>query len=424
MNEAGELKMARSIDPGMVFGKKDPTNERQDIAKSTGDTIVLSIDRAAFDRIRAETVQNDAEQKIEFLLRYVPRLRMSPRNIIEELDILFIKECYTKGFRILKEGELNEHVYFVRSGTCRLLQPIMVHSLSALKNQFSGEELSKYKYVNLCSLGIGQAFGEDSALNSIRSQEAVEAESETVDVYKISRAMLLQYFGGSASEVIYSIRAGVQAKRNWIQLKTKQLANAKKEDLLKAGMLRDESEIKLLKPTMSVPGEVPYLKMVQTYGKVTIDSGKTKPAKQEEDKNATRAEEEPKLVPPPAPKPQPRVTQRNTFMVGKAPDEEYKDNSVRGFGTMRLVPSNRLNNITNPQQMRGLDKLRIIANNIKSGGVQMPSGKTNFDKESVKKFQNTVMMADPAIAEKGIHPAKPSLADMNTLKKMRKANPE
>lgn len=123
---------------------------RQDSAKSIGESIVLEIDKAACEKIRANTVVSDAEKKIEFLLRYVPKLRMSPRNIIEELEILFVKETYTKGYKILKEGEFNENVYFIQSGTCRLLVPISGH-LSAIK-AFLPQE-SQPKYVVMHTLG-------------------------------------------------------------------------------------------------------------------------------------------------------------------------------------------------------------------------------------------------------------------------------
>lgn len=121
------------------------------MAKSAGDSIVMCIERVAHEKIRAETVKSEAEQKIEFLIRYVPKLRMSPRNIVEELDILFVKECYSKGYKIIKESEYNENVYFVRSGTCRFLQPL-TGVLSGIRSQLATEEQSQYKYLALCNL--------------------------------------------------------------------------------------------------------------------------------------------------------------------------------------------------------------------------------------------------------------------------------
>ena len=121
------------------------------MAKSAIDSVVMSIDRDAFDRIRVDTIKSDAEQKIDFLMRYVPRMRMSPRNIVEELDILFVKECYPKGYRVIKDGELNDSVYFIRSGVCQSLHPL-AGALGSLKDQLTPDEQAKYKYVKLSDL--------------------------------------------------------------------------------------------------------------------------------------------------------------------------------------------------------------------------------------------------------------------------------
>jgi CRP-like cAMP-binding protein len=153
LNETGQEKVVRTIDIGCMFGKKEDASciryynifylSSQDSAKSVGESIVLEIDKAACEKIRANTVVSEAEQKINFLLRYVPKLRMSPRNIIEELEILFVKETYTKGYKIIKEGELNENVYFIQSGNCRTLIPISGH-LSAIKAFLLQEAQPKY----------------------------------------------------------------------------------------------------------------------------------------------------------------------------------------------------------------------------------------------------------------------------------------
>jgi len=332
---------------------------------------------------------------------------MSPRDIIQELDILFVKECYTKGYRILKDGDHNENVYFIREGVCRVMQPIN-NVLNPLREQLTIEEKSKYKYASLCVIGVGQAFGEDSGLNENKVQEAVQAESEVVETYKISRQMLLQYFGGSASEVLYLMRATLQAKKNWNQLKIIQYNATSKEDLIEENVLIDEESYKKLKPTMSVPGEVPYLKMVQTYGKPSVETI-TKLTKEEEKKAET-------AVLPPPPKMESRPEARNEFMVAKAPNEEYKDNTLRGFGTMRLVASDRMKHIT-PQQMKAMAVLRGIAD-IRNPGKVNQEPKADFDKRSVKKFQETVMMADPAIVTRGNSKPEPN-SGLNLFRKMK-----
>ena len=83
---------------------------------------------------------------------------------------------------------------------------------------------------------------------------------------------------------------------------------------------------------------------------------------------------------------------------------------------MRLVASDRMKNITS-QQMRGLVALRSIAQDVRSGTKRQDNA-GGFDKSSLKKFQDSVTMADPAIAAKA--KANPSGdSGLNMFKKMR-----
>lgn len=142
----------RSVDTGALFGKKDnPNSLRQDWAKTTSDAIILGIDKEAWEKVKLDTVKSEGEQKIEFLLRYVPKLRMSPRGIIEELEILFVKECYTQGYKVQKEGEFLDSVYFVRSGTCSVSYPITA-SMANVKAALTPEEQINHKYITLYTL--------------------------------------------------------------------------------------------------------------------------------------------------------------------------------------------------------------------------------------------------------------------------------
>lgn len=125
----------------------------QDIARSIGESLVLEVDKASSEQIRACTVISDAEKKVQFLLRYVPKLRMGSRNIIEDFEILFVKEVYTKGYKILKDGDFNDGVYFIFEGSCRLLLPLTGH-LSVLKTYLPPEDQHKTKYVTVQSLSI------------------------------------------------------------------------------------------------------------------------------------------------------------------------------------------------------------------------------------------------------------------------------
>ena len=42
-----------------------------------------------------KTQLSTSEQKVDFLVRYVPRLRAVARSMVEELEVFFIKEVAT-----------------------------------------------------------------------------------------------------------------------------------------------------------------------------------------------------------------------------------------------------------------------------------------------------------------------------------------
>ena len=43
------------------------------------------------------------------------------RNVIEELEVFFIKEVVTQGYILQKQDEQDDYIYFVYRGTCRIL---------------------------------------------------------------------------------------------------------------------------------------------------------------------------------------------------------------------------------------------------------------------------------------------------------------
>jgi hypothetical protein len=56
------------------------------------------IDRDQWEQILKKTMRSEGEKKIDFLIRYVPKLRLASRAMIEELEVFFIKEYMSLGF--------------------------------------------------------------------------------------------------------------------------------------------------------------------------------------------------------------------------------------------------------------------------------------------------------------------------------------
>lgn len=95
---------------------------RHDYARAVAETCwILIINKDQYDQIVKRTQLSVSEQKIDFLMRYVPKLRAVTRTMIEELEILFIKEIVTQGFMIQKQEDQGDYLYFVFKGRCRLL---------------------------------------------------------------------------------------------------------------------------------------------------------------------------------------------------------------------------------------------------------------------------------------------------------------
>lgn len=236
-------------------------------------------------------------------------------------------------------------------------------------------------------LDIGQSFGEDSALNNTKMQEMIEAVSEKVIAYRIDKSLLLQNFGGSSSEIIYALRGYLQNKKIWLKLKQQELVKMKKDDVLRFVQFKDENEFKGLNPTKTLPGETPFLETVLMYGKKkkeTVQEPSSKPAE-------NKKPDEPKKKP---------CFRELPKRVNKEEKEEKDYTGILGFGTQRLVPSKRLTQGMNQTQIRGMLTLKGIAENAKSGGKANQDQKEDFSKEAISKFQNSVMNADPEIAQK------------------------
>ena len=145
---------------GQLFGKKEDTTKaryfahaicRQDTAKCANGGLVIAIDKNQFEKVRSETLRSEPEQKLEFLMLYIPKLRTFGRKVVEKLDFIFVKESYTKGCKIIKEGTQSDNVYFVKSGCCRALIPLS-GPLAGVKAKLGAEEQNRYKYAVMYTL--------------------------------------------------------------------------------------------------------------------------------------------------------------------------------------------------------------------------------------------------------------------------------
>jgi len=134
-------KVANTYHKGKIFGKKDPNSKRDQIAKASHKTLILSIPTIKHFNLAKASNQSDSEKKIEFLSRYVPCLRNSPRTAIEELEILFIRERHFEKGQIIKFNEFNDYIYFIYIGRCRVILPIQNEIFKKLNFDNSEEKI-------------------------------------------------------------------------------------------------------------------------------------------------------------------------------------------------------------------------------------------------------------------------------------------
>lgn len=104
--------------------KKFYTEQRPDIAKVISQkATIIEFDTKRYYDIIQKTQLSAAEKKVEFLIRYVPNFRKLDRKIIEDYEIYFQKEVATKGYPIIKFEEMDDYIFFIYRGTCKILYP-------------------------------------------------------------------------------------------------------------------------------------------------------------------------------------------------------------------------------------------------------------------------------------------------------------
>ena len=91
----------------MIFGAKNyPEDPRNDYARVISDTLeVIQIDTRKYSNIVKSTQLSTSYKKVDFLARYVPKLRQISRNQVEDFEVYFQKEAVTRGYFLQKIEE-------------------------------------------------------------------------------------------------------------------------------------------------------------------------------------------------------------------------------------------------------------------------------------------------------------------------------
>ena len=91
-----DFKFSKTVDQGTYFCHKEKFVQgqyRTDFAKIAADKcVIIEIDCQQHRDILLNTEISESQKKIDFLLTYVPKLRLLPKPIIEDTESYFIKE--------------------------------------------------------------------------------------------------------------------------------------------------------------------------------------------------------------------------------------------------------------------------------------------------------------------------------------------
>lgn len=89
-------------------------------------------------------------------MRFGPKLRNIGRNMLEEIEVLWLKYEATRGFQFQKFSDQDDHIYIVYSGTLRKLVPTSEFKLQKFEEH--------QRFVVFDNMRVGDIFGEQSAI--------------------------------------------------------------------------------------------------------------------------------------------------------------------------------------------------------------------------------------------------------------------
>jgi len=290
----------------------------------------------------------------------------------------FAKEDYFKNHRLLIDNEFDEYVYLVSKGVIGCIKS--VNRIPNLKEKLSGidEHYAGRTHVVLENFRRGDIFGVYSALKHQKNNYTAVVLSDKASVYKIAKAHILLYFGGSAGTLPNALKGvdvtqqpSLKEKIDFLVRSTSEIAeltrfqflNYKESDGASAKIMVDETQItNYLKDAW---------KEVENLGS-KVQNFKT---------NLFNKPVKPEIVP--------------SAVLNKIKDVELKDHSkVMGFGTNRVV-SNKLNTTNlNASQVKGMNMLKSICDVKKKPVEEKKDGEEKKEERKPNRMKNLMSMDD------------------------------
>lgn len=166
-----------------------------------------------------------------FIKKNVAKIRMYSDDIIESLKPYFTLEEFCQNAKIFLDNEFDEYIYIVVKGVIGCLKSI--NKISFLKEKLSilGETYASSSHVILEKFIRGDIFGVYSALKHHKNNYTAEVISEKASIYKIAKAHVLLYFGGSSGSLPNAFKGIDTVQQNSIKVKLEFLSNIPMENL-------------------------------------------------------------------------------------------------------------------------------------------------------------------------------------------------
>jgi CRP-like cAMP-binding protein len=254
-------KLMKTISGGSVYGHKIKSIFNY-LALAKNSTQLLKIHKTKFDNIIDDTNKRKDDYKINFLKKYFPKLRMYSDDVLKTLKPFFLREEYYKGSKILIDSEYDEYLYLIIDGTLgvaksikkikNLKEKILLSARINLNhNENSGNlncghsdlNSNKLKYVVLEKFNKGDVFGAYSALKHQKNNYTVVVLSERAQIYKLSKAHCIYYFGGSSGIIPETLRGIDNTQQSSIHYKLDFLEKSENLELISRFLyIADEEE--------------------------------------------------------------------------------------------------------------------------------------------------------------------------------------
>lgn len=200
-------KLMKTISAGSIYGHKIRSNFNF-LAIAKNSTFILKIKKNIFDNIIEETNKRKDRNKLNFLKKYFPKLRIYSDDVLNPLKSFFIREEHYIGNKILNDTEYDEYIYLVINGNLGVAKSIK--KIKNLKETMMDETNDNFnvknRYVVLEKFNKGDLFGAYSALKHQKNNYTVLVLSDKAEIYKLSKAHCLLYFGGSAGIIPEALR--------------------------------------------------------------------------------------------------------------------------------------------------------------------------------------------------------------------------